>query len=239
MRGGAKKLVQIRAVQDHPRLGCRYPSILDEELPGCLRDQHDTPDPRQRRPEDQVRFLVRRFRGNCRSSRFVHKTKFPAMTGVDNHRDPGQRTGKYAIMMDQMIMRMHHVRSVAPQLLYDLPNGAEMRPRRFLKRPHSNSPCRRLRRNPAGMSQAIDKRLMTLRQLAIGQVNGQSFQAAHIEIVYKLYDSHGVQQPPFFHPAGAWFALARRMCKGRWLDFRCYMVSSHRVNATSESRLGG
>jgi hypothetical protein len=34
---------------------------------------------------------------------------------------------------------------------------------------------------------------MTFCKLALREVNGESFQAAHIEIVDKLYDAHGVQ----------------------------------------------
>jgi hypothetical protein len=43
------------------------------------------------------------------------------------------------------------------------------------------------------MSQAVDEGLMTFRLLTIRKVNGQPFQATHIEIVDKLHDSHGVQ----------------------------------------------
>jgi hypothetical protein len=96
-------------------------------------------------------------------------------------------------MMHQMIVGVDNVRTVAPQLLCDLPYGAQVRPGGFLKRPHGDSPCSRLRRNAARMSQAVDEGLMTFRLLTIRKVNGQPFQATHIEIVDKLHDSHGVQ----------------------------------------------
>jgi hypothetical protein len=42
------------------------------------------------------------------------------------------------------------------------------------------------------MGQAIDRRLMSFCELALCKVNNQPFQAAYIEIVDKLYDSHCV-----------------------------------------------
>jgi hypothetical protein len=94
-------------------------------------------------------------------------------------------------MMHQMIVGVDNVRTVAPQLLCDLPYGAQVRPSRFLKRSYDYSPCCRLRRNPARISQAIDESLMPIGLLAVSEVDGQPFQPAHIEIVDKLYNSHG------------------------------------------------
>jgi hypothetical protein len=116
---------------------------------------------------------------------------FPAMASIDNHGHSSEQTGNDAIMMDQMIVRMHHVWAVAPQLLCDFPNGAKMRSRRFLKRPHAYAHSGRLCGKPAWMSQAVNKSLMTLHELTAREVNDQPFQATHIEIVDKLYDSHG------------------------------------------------
>ena len=53
---------------------------------------------------------------------------------------------------------------------------------------HSGSLCR----EPAGMGKAIDRRPLAVRKLAARKIDGKPFQSAHIEIVDKLYDSHGV-----------------------------------------------
>jgi len=53
--------------------------------------------------------------------------------------------------------------------------------------------CGRLWSKPTGIGQTIDYWLMTFCKLALREINGEPFQAAHIEIVDKLYDSHGVQ----------------------------------------------
>jgi hypothetical protein len=42
------------------------------------------------------------------------------------------------------------------------------------------------------MGKAIDRRPMAICKLAASEIYGKPFQSAHIEIVYKLYDSHGV-----------------------------------------------
>jgi hypothetical protein len=120
------------------------------------------------------------------------------MTCTDNDGNAGKPAGGYAVMVNQVIMRMQNVGTVAPQLLCDLPDGAQARPGRFLERPHADPLRGCLRREPAGMGQAIDRRLMTFRKLALCEVNDQPFQAAHIEIVDKLYDSHGERSPLIF-----------------------------------------
>jgi hypothetical protein len=54
---------------------------------------------------------------------------------------------------------------------------------------HSGSLCR----EPAGVGKAVDRRPMSLRKLTAREIDGKPFQSAHIEIVDKLYDSHGAQ----------------------------------------------
>jgi hypothetical protein len=48
------------------------------------------------------------------------------------------------------------------------------------------------------MGQAIDCGLMPFRKLAISEIDGKSFKSAHIKVIDKLHDPHGVDQSPFF-----------------------------------------
>jgi hypothetical protein len=74
-------------------------------------------------------------------------------------------------MMDQVIMRMQHVRTVAPQFLRDLPGCTQLGAGGFLKRSdiytHSGGFCRQ----PTRMSQAIDDRLVPFVELATREIN--------------------------------------------------------------------
>jgi hypothetical protein len=55
------------------------------------------------------------------------------MTGIYNNGNASLPASDYAVMMDQVIMRMQYVGPVDPQLLGHLPRGAKVWPRGFLE----------------------------------------------------------------------------------------------------------
>ena len=144
------------------------------------------------------------------------------MTGIDDHRDPGEYSRHHTVMMNQMIMRMQNVRPVVSQLSGHFPYGAEVWPGRFLKRSHAYASRRRLSRKPAGMSKAIEYRYMALRKLTIRKVNGQPFKSTHIEIIDKLYDSHRALYSPFLD--SAFLVPAYRPSRNSYSNGSCHFA---------------
>jgi hypothetical protein len=113
------------------------------------------------------------------------------MTRIHDYGNSRKATGGYAVMMNQVIVRVQYVRPVNAQLLCNLPDRTEVWPGWFSEGSYDDTHSGRLCFQPPGVNEAIDNRLMAFRELAMCQINGEPFQTAHIEIVDKLYDSHG------------------------------------------------
>ena len=114
------------------------------------------------------------------------------MTSIDENRNACEQAGCDTIMMNKMIVKVKDIRAIDSQLPGDLQNCPKMRASRFLKKTDLYTSALCLRGQPARMGEAVDGRLMTVRELTVREVEYQPFQATHIEIVDELYDAHGV-----------------------------------------------
>jgi hypothetical protein len=102
------------------------------------------------------------------------------MTRIDDDTHPGGNAGSNAIVVHEVIVRVQNVRPVAPQLLRNIPDGADVRPGALSKCAHRDILAGRFFGETAGMRQTINQRLVTIRKLALRKVDSQSFKAADI-----------------------------------------------------------
>jgi hypothetical protein len=118
-----------------------------------------------------------------------------AMARVHDYRNTGEARGQNAVVMDEVVMSMQHVRTVLSQLLRELPDRAQLRSGPLSERSHAYSICFRFRGKLAGVGQAIYRRLVAVSKLTPRKVNCEPLQPSHIEIVDELDNSHDVNRP--------------------------------------------
>jgi hypothetical protein len=108
------------------------------------------------------------------------------VTRIDENGNTGQLAGNYAIVVDEMIVRMEDIGAIDSQLSGDLKNYPRTGSPWFLKSVDFYSGTLCIGSEPARMSQAVDCRFMTFSTLTLREVEYHPLQPSHIEIVDEL-----------------------------------------------------
>jgi hypothetical protein len=93
-------------------------------------------------------------------------------------------------MMDEMIVQVKDIGPIDSQLAGDFEGSRGMEAGGFSKKSNFHAQTLSFGGQTPGMGQAVNDRLMTIRELTLGEIKHQPFEAAHIEIIDELNDAH-------------------------------------------------